>query len=182
MRYNVEIKTSPQATDETAPPAVIAEALVAALTEAGVAGRVIVQAFHWAALRHVQELAPQIPTAYLTAERRWLDNVERGRPATSPWTAGIDVDTYDSSVPRAVKEAGGRVWSPYFRDLRETDLREAQRLGLRVVVWTVNDPADMASLIDLGVDGIITDYPDRLRAVMAEKGMSLPPRFPAPAD
>ena len=80
------------------------------------------------------------------------------------------------------KAAGGRVWSPYFRDLREADLWEAHRLGLRVLVWTVNDPADMASLIDLGVDGIITDYPDRLRTVMADKGMPLPLRFPEPAD
>ena len=46
------------------------------------------------------------------------------------------------------------------------------------MVWTVNDPADMASLIELGVDGIITDYPDRLRRVMSEKGLDLPPAFP----
>ena len=180
MHYNIEIKTSPLAPDETAPPAVIAEALVAALADTEVTGRTTVQAFDWAPLRHVQELAPRSPTVYLTAERPWLDNVERGRPGASPWTAGIDVDAHESSLPRAVKAAGGHVWSPYFRDLREADLWEAHRLGLRVVVWTVNDPADMASLIDLGVDGIITDYPDRLRAVMADKGMPLPPRFPEP--
>ncbi len=46
------------------------------------------------------------------------------------------------------------------------------------MVWTVNDPADMAALIALGVDGIITDYPDRLRRVMAEQGLALPPAFP----
>ena len=40
--------------------------------------------------------------------------------------------------------------------------------------WTVNDPADMARLIDWRVDGIITDYPDRLRKVMADKGLPLP--------
>ena len=45
------------------------------------------------------------------------------------------------------------------------------------MVWTVNDPADMASLIELGVDGIITDYPDRLRAVMADKVLPLPPAY-----
>jgi glycerophosphoryl diester phosphodiesterase len=69
------------------------------------------------------------------------------------------------------------VWSPYSRDLTEGDLKEAQRLGLQVVVWTVNDPSDMASLIDLGVDGLITDYPDRARDVMAQKGMPLPAGF-----
>jgi len=49
---------------------------------------------------------------------------------------------------------------------------------LRVVVWTVNDPEDMRRLLAAGVDGIITDYPDRLRQVMAAAGLPLPPRFP----
>ena len=94
------------------------------------------------------------------------------------------MDDHGGSTPRAVHAAGGAVWSPYFRDLRSADLTEARRLGLRVVVWTVNDPADMAALVELGVDGIITDYPDRLRTVMAEKGLPLPPQFgemPGPA-
>lgn len=42
---------------------------------------------------------------------------------------------------------------------------EAHGLGLEVVVWTVNEEADMRRLIDMGVDGIITDYPDRLARV-----------------
>jgi hypothetical protein len=52
---------------------------------------------------------------------------------------------------------------------------QARSIGLKVVPWTVNEPADMARLIGLGVDGIISDYPNRLRAVMAAKGMALPP-------
>jgi glycerophosphoryl diester phosphodiesterase len=55
---------------------------------------------------------------------------------------------------------------------------EAHALGGRVLPWTVNDPADMRRLIALGVDGLITDYPDRLRAVMAERGLALPPATP----
>jgi glycerophosphoryl diester phosphodiesterase len=47
-----------------------------------------------------------------------------------------------------------------------------------VIVWTVNDPAAMARLIEQGVDGIITDYPDRLRRVMAEQGLALPAPTP----
>ena len=53
-------------------------------------------------------------------------------------------------------------------------VRRAHRLGLPVHAWTVNERALMESLLDLGVDGIITDYPDRLREVMAEKKMQLP--------
>ncbi len=177
VRYNMEIKTSPLAPEETAPPEAFAEALVAALSQAEVAGRALVQSFDWRALARVQELAPEIPTVYLTVEESWLDTLERGRPGVSPWTAGFDVDRFDGVTPRAVEAAGGSVWSPSYRGLRAADLRAAHGLNLRVVVWTVNEPNDMASLIDLGVDGIITDYPGRLRRVMAEKGMALPPAF-----
>jgi glycerophosphoryl diester phosphodiesterase len=44
-------------------------------------------------------------------------------------------------------------------------MAEAKRHGLKVVTWTVNDPKRMKELIALGVDGIMTDYPDRLALV-----------------
>ncbi|RMD61210.1 MAG: glycerophosphodiester phosphodiesterase [Alphaproteobacteria bacterium] len=177
IRYNIEIKTAPDAPDETATPEAIADALLAVVTRAGVGARTTIQSFDWRSLKRVQALAPETPTVYLSAERSWLDNLQRGRPGPSPWTAGLDIDDVDGSVARLIRRAGGAVWSPYYRDLRPADIAEAHRLGLRVVVWTVNDAADMAALIDSGVDGIITDYPDRLRRVMAEKGLPLPPAF-----
>jgi glycerophosphoryl diester phosphodiesterase len=51
---------------------------------------------------------------------------------------------------------------------------DAHARGLAVLPWTVDNPDDMRRLIDMGVDGIITDYPDRLRSVMAERGLALP--------
>ena len=140
--------------------------------------RTTIQSFDWRTLRHVQTLAPEIPTVYLTAQQRWLDNVEIGRPGRSDWTAGLDVDDFGGSVPRLVAAAGGRIWSPYHKEIDAAQLDEAHGLGLEVVVWTVNDPARMRALIDLGVDGIITDYPGRLRRVLAEKGFPLPPPTP----
>ncbi len=50
----------------------------------------------------------------------------------------------------------------------------AHERGIRVIPWTVDDPDTMRALMDLGVDGLITDYPDRLRAVMSERGLPLP--------
>lgn len=177
IRYNIETKVAPDAPAETAPPEAMADALTDLIQATGIAARATVQSFDWRSLRRVQAAAPAISTVYLTAEQSWLDNVARGRPGVSPWTAGFDVDDYAGSLPRAIKAAGGAVWSPYFRDLREADLAQAKRLGLRVVVWTVDEPADMRALIGSGVDGLITDYPDRLRAVMAERDMPLPPAF-----
>ena len=54
----------------------------------------------------------------------------------------------------------------------------AHERGIRVIPWTVDDPDTMRALMDLGVDGLITDYPDRVRAVMSERGLPLPE--PAP--
>jgi glycerophosphoryl diester phosphodiesterase len=180
VRYNLETKIAPDDPDSADPKAMV-EALLALMQRKGIGLRATVQSFDWRSLGLVQEAAAELPTVYLTAERSWLNNVQRGRPGASPWTAGLDIDAFDGSVPRAIKQAGGAVWAPYYRDLRPAELHEARRLGLRVVVWTVNDPADMASLIELGVDGIITDYPGRLREVLEEKGKTLPPRFPGPA-
>jgi glycerophosphoryl diester phosphodiesterase len=178
MRYNMEIKTSPLAPEESVAPAAFATALARALERAGLGARAMVQSFDWRGLKAFQERAAGIPTAYLSAEARWLDNLERGRPGVSPWTAGLDLDDFAGSAPAAIRAAGGALWSPYFRNLGAAELREAHDLGLKVVVWTVNEPAEMAALIELGVDGIVTDYPDRLRRVMAEKGLALPPAFP----
>jgi len=123
-------------------------------------------------------VAPAITTAYLSAQQKWLDNIEKARPGASSWTAGFDVDAFGGSLPRLVKAAGGRVWSPFHKEVDAAQLEEAHRLGLRVVVWTVNEAERMGALIDLGVDGIISDYPDRLRRVLAEKGRPLPAPTP----
>jgi glycerophosphoryl diester phosphodiesterase len=66
----------------------------------------------------------------------------------------------------------------HFKDITEPLVRDAQSLGLKVVPWTVNDEADLLRLLDWKVDGLITDYPDRLRALMKARGMALPTQYP----
>ncbi len=172
VRLNLETKLSPLEPHLAPSPEEFARKLVNQVRGAGAAGRVTVQSFDWRTLQHVQSLAPEIETAYLTARQRWLDNVQAGRPGASPWTAGMDVDDFGGSIPRMVEQAGGAIWSPYFRELDRAQLHEAKALGLRVVVWTVNEVPDMRELIVLGVDGIITDYPDRLREVARQLGVA----------
>jgi glycerophosphoryl diester phosphodiesterase len=77
-----------------------------------------------------------------------------------------------------VRAAGGRIWSVYFGDLTPALLKEAKDLGLTVLAWTVNDTAQMARLIDMGVDGIVTDRPDLLREEMARRSLPLPRATP----
>lgn len=174
VRFNIETKLSPVDPDEAPAPEAFVKALLAAIKADGMEARVLIQSFDWRTLKLVQAQAPAIPTVYLTLQRGQGDNILAGKPGPSPWTAGLDVASFSGSVPKMVATAGGKVWSPFYKDLTADTLRDAQALGLKVVVWTVNDPAEMKALIDMKVDGIITDYPDRLRAVMTEKGMALP--------
>jgi glycerophosphoryl diester phosphodiesterase len=119
----------------------------------------------------VQREAPEIATVYLTARQRWLDNVGTG-PA-SPWTAGLALRDH-GSVPKMVHAAGGKVWSSFHGDLDAAQVKEAQALGIAVLAWTVNEPAQIEAMLDLGVDGIVSDRPDRVRSAMARRGMALP--------
>jgi glycerophosphoryl diester phosphodiesterase len=178
VHFNLETKLSPLAPELAPDPEAFARAVVEAVQREGIGGRTTIQSFDWRTLHAVQALTPQIALACLTAEQRWLDTVARGRPGPSPWTGGLDVDDFEGDVAALVAAAGCDVWSPHAGDVDQAAVRSAHRHGLRVIVWTVNDPTAMARLIEQGVDGIITDYPDRLRRVMAEQGLALPAPTP----
>ena len=174
VRLNAETKLRPDRPVEAPPPETFAKAVVDFWRAERLEPIATVQSFDWRTLVEIQRLAPEIRTACLTIQQASFDNVQQGRPGPSPWTAGLDVDELGGSVPRLVERAGCAVWSPFYRELTAERVREAGALGLAVIPWTVNDRVDMARLIDLGVDGIITDYPDRLRQVMADKNLPLP--------
>jgi glycerophosphoryl diester phosphodiesterase len=174
VRFNIETKLSPLSPDETASPDAMVTALIDEIRKAGLEKRTTIQSFDWRTLKIAQSKAPEIGTAHLTNQQGANDTVQAGKPGASPFLAGLDVDDYSGSIPKLVKTAGGAVWSPNFRDLTEPLVRETQALGLKVIPWTVNEVVDMKRLIDWKVDGIITDYPDRLRQVMKDVGMALP--------
>ena len=157
LRFNIETKLSPLAPDETAAPEAFVDALLAAIDRHGLRARVTVQSFDWRTLALVQRRAPGLATAALTAQRPDFDTL-----ASGAWTAGLRLADHGGSVPRLVKALGAPVWSPNFRDLTPESLAEARALGLKVIPWTVNEPADIARLVAWGVDGIISDHPDRV--------------------
>jgi glycerophosphoryl diester phosphodiesterase len=169
VRFNIETKINPTRPEDTATPEHMVKALLKVIRDAGMTARVSIQSFDWRTLQLVQQAEPSIPTVYLSIQTANNDNIKDGR-----WTANVSAADR-GSVPRMVKAAGGAVWSPNAGALTQTLLAEAHGLGLKVIPWTVNNPADMARLMDWGVDGIITDYPDRLRELMRQRGLALPP-------
>jgi glycerophosphoryl diester phosphodiesterase len=178
VRLNVETKIDPRFPELSPGPETFAEAVIAVLRAAGVERRATLQSFDWRTLRHAARIAPELGRVCLTIQQGDEDNVQAGRDGAPVTLAGLDVDDFGGSLPRLVRAASGTAWSPFYRDLEATRLAEAHALGLPVVVWTVNDPSEMRRLLDLGVDGIITDYPDRLRAVLAARGWPLPTTTP----
>ncbi|MGQ0547035.1 MAG: glycerophosphodiester phosphodiesterase [Betaproteobacteria bacterium] len=136
VRFNIETKISPEAPHETLAPEPFARALIAEVRKAGVEKRTTIQSFDWRTLRVVEREAPEIATAYLTSKRH--------------------------PDPARVAEAGGRIWSPDYSVLDEHTVAAARKLNLKIIPWTVNEPADIARMLALQVDGIISDYPDRV--------------------
>jgi glycerophosphoryl diester phosphodiesterase len=136
VRFNIELKLAPSHPDETLAPEPFARAVLAEVQKSGMAGRATLQSFDWRAIKVVEREAPGIATAYLTEAK-------------------------DSDVAK-VRDAGAKIWSPDYRALTKAKLDEAHASGMRIVVWTVNEPPEIARMIDWGVDGIISDYPDRV--------------------
>ena len=174
VRLNLETKIDPTVPDDTVDPATFARLAVEAIQAAGFADRVTLQSFDWRTLVEAKRLVPSLRTACLTIETANNDTVKPVGDAPSPWTAGLDVRRFGGSVPQLAHAAGCATWSPFWRNATPERIVEAHALKLEILPWTVNDPADIARLIDAGVDGLITDYPDRAREVMRTKGLPLP--------
>ena len=152
--------------------------------------RVTIQSFDWGALMRMRQVEPRLP---LVA----LDNgtfLQVGQPGASPWLGGIDIDDFGGSPVAAAASfgasalspvhgnpQGGKVGDPDYVPYTTAEMvRQAHEADMLVIPWTIDDPATMASLMDAGVDGLITNYPNRLRALMAQRGLKLPVGYRQP--
>jgi glycerophosphoryl diester phosphodiesterase len=143
VRFNIEPKSDADKPGETLAPEPFARALIAEVRKARMEKRTTVQAFDWRLLKVVEREAPELPTVYCTEGK--------------------------GSDPARVHEAGGKIWSPDFEMLTPAKLAAARKWGMWVTVWTVNEPADIRRMIDLGVDGMASDYPDRVIGALKVK-------------
>nr|WP_235998681.1 glycerophosphodiester phosphodiesterase family protein [Qaidamihabitans albus] len=189
LRFNIETKVEAGAPEETAPREQFVDRVIREVSRSGFARNVTVQSFDWGALMLLREKAPWLPVVALT-EPGFL---QVGQPGRSPWLGGIDIDDFGGSPVQAVRSFGADALSPvhgnpqggtvhdpgYVPFTTKALVEEAHRAGIEVIPWTINDRATMNKLIDDGVDGIITDYPDRLREVAADRGFKLPKSYPA---
>lgn len=150
VRLNLETKYP---NSGPSPPADFEERVIRLLREAGMAGRVILQSFHYPSLLKVKEIEPAIPTAAL-------------RAAAFPPPDHVAV----------VRSARADIYSPNYRMVTREEVEALHRAGIPVVPWTVNEAREMERLLGAGIggmrgDGIITDHPDRLIEVLRARGI-----------
>jgi glycerophosphoryl diester phosphodiesterase len=169
VRFNIEPKTNPTAPELTATPEDFVRALLVVADQHGLRQRISVESFDWRTLRVVQRLAPELPTVALTTQQSPPYNLADPR-----WTDGLTLSAYEGNTPQMVKGVGAQVWSPHQRDLSPALLAQAHSLGLLVIPWTVNEASVIDKFLAWGVDGLISDHPERVRAAMQQRRMALP--------
>ena len=184
VRYNIETKVEAEKPETSAAPEEFVDVIIAAVRAAGKVDKVEIQSFDWRTLPMVRAAEPSIPLVALWDETTWVPG--------SPWLAGVDPAVVPDPIAGAQLVGAGILSpgysAPYgvtpkdpgFALVADRVFNErTHAMGLKVIPWTINDPDTMRAQIAAGADGIITDYPSRLRAVMKELGMPLSPAYRA---
>ncbi|HEY3260421.1 MAG TPA: glycerophosphodiester phosphodiesterase family protein, partial [Pseudonocardiaceae bacterium] len=194
VRLNIETKhevVPVGAPPQTAPREQFVEVAAREIREAGFLQQVTIQSFDWASLMLMRKAEPRLPIVALTN----YDFLQVGQPGASPWLGGIDIDDFGGDPIAAIRSFGadafspvhgfpqaGKITDPDYRPYVTAEMVEhAHHSGIKIIPWTVDDPATLDKLIDDGVDGIITDYPTSC-AIAAERGFRLPPSYASPFD
>ena len=155
--WTIELKIDPFDAGESAGRRRLLEGVLASVHEAGLERQCFVHSFDWAVLELSAELAPGVIRSALVAAETWVPG--------SPWTGSVAVGESDDMCDGAVA-VGAQVISPAHELVDEGLVERAHAAGLAVLPWTVNDPGRMVELVRVGVDGLVTDYPDRAASVL----------------
>lgn len=143
--YNIELKSEPSEYNISQPePAAFCDLVYAVISNALTPERVVIQSFDFAMLR------------------QWNAQTQAGRYKKIRLAALVE---NMRSVDKNLDELGFKpdIYSPYFRLIGKDRIAALHEKGIKVIPWTVNSPDDMRRLLNEGVDGLITDYPDRAK-------------------
>lgn len=174
---NIEVKSDPLNPGNTAPLPDLMQQLWGEIRASGMERRISVQSFDWNVCFEIQRVAPRIATSYLSSVGPGGKDTGNNIYPDSPWMGPFASAFPDRSLPEIISEAGGKIWTPYFDNLSKRDVDFARDLGLITYAWTVNETADFDRMIDLGVDGFITDYPAHACEHLRSRGLA--PSLPA---
>ena len=161
---NLEIKSSPVEDNLTPPPKEMVNIIKKEIEKSKLGEKILISSFDWRILKEFSIQMPNIARGYLSFQQNTGVKIEKTIYKNSPWMdLALAFKEYD--LPRLIKQIGGKVWCPFYRDITKKDVEMAHEEGLVVNVWTVNKESDMMQMIEHGVDAIITDYPLVLKEV-----------------
>ena len=165
LLINLEIKSTPIEKGLTPSPEEMVKIVIDEVSRSNLSDKIIYSSFDWRVLREIKERDPKIPRAHLTsgAKGKIYDK--------SPW---LDFTPLHSEVelPKLIKALGGSAWHPNYKDVNKEVIEISRNEGLPVNVWTVNKEQDMLRMIDYGVDGIMTDYPLKLKELCDKENIN----------
>ena len=165
LLINLEIKSTPIEEGLTPSPEEMVKIVIDEVGRSNLSDKIIYSSFDWRVLREIKERDPKIPRAHLTsgAKGKIYDK--------SPW---LDFTPLHSEVelPKLIKALGGSAWHPNYKDVNKEVIEISRNEGLPVNVWTVNKEQDMLRMIDYGVDGIMTDYPLKLKELCDKENIN----------
>ena len=165
LLINLEIKSTPIEEGLTPSPEEMVKIVIGEVGRSNLSDKIIYSSFDWRVLREIKERDPKIPRAHLTsgAKGKIYDK--------SPW---LDFTPLHSEVelPKLIKALGGSAWHPNYKDVNKEIIEISRNEGLPVNVWTVNKEQDMLRMIDYGVDGIMTDYPLKLKELCNKENIN----------
>jgi len=171
LLINLEIKSTPDEKNLTPDPKDLVQIVLNEINNSNLKDKIIISSFDWRILREVKKQSPEIPRAYLTFQQEKGMKIKKTIYSKSPWIDHIPLTiVYD--LPKIIKELGGSAWHPYYKDINKKAVKDAHDNNLPVNVWTVNDEDDMLKMIEYGVDGIMTDYPLRLKNLCEKRSIN----------
>ena len=167
---NLEIKSTPVQENLTPSPEEMVKIVLEEVNKSNLTDKIIYSSFDWRVLREIKNYNPEIPRAYLSFEQQGSGSFGNIYDQ-SPW---MDFTPLHNNVdlPKLIKALGGQAWHPFYRNINEKIVETSHNENLPVNVWTVNEEEDMLRMIDIGVDGIMTDYPVQLKELCEKKNIN----------
>ena len=170
MLANIEIKSYADRQDLSDSPMALANSVTNVIINHDLMAQVIISSFDWRVLSACRAIDERVILSFLTYMDRENPIIQPNIFHLSPWMDGAHWNASKTTLPDVIADMGGHVWAPYFGDLSTFQITRAKDLGLIVNVWPVNCRADILRMIEFEVDGLITDFPARVKKIFSDYG------------
>ncbi len=171
LLINLEIKSTPDEENLTPTPEEMVKLVMKEVNKSNLQNKIIISSFDWRTLTEIKNLYPEISRAYLSFQQQAGIKIKNTIYNRSPWMSYLPFfEKYE--LPKIIKSQGGKALHPYHKDITKKLVDISHQEDLPVNVWTVNEENDMLKMIEYDVDGIMTDYPLRLKELCDKENIN----------